>query len=218
MKCELCHQKNAETVFRRPGKNGREEELYVCKDCAEKEAVFGEEHGIQVAAMGVDLPPMSPPPDLPTPSELDALFGTAPSGEDDPTSAPPPDFPPQELLGKLGEVFGQLSEKLSELDGMQGSERCPKCGMTVDQLRTEGMLGCPNCLKAFRKTVNHLLDEMQGCREYRGTPAERFEKLARMKALKKALKEAIEREEYSEAKTIKAQLADLERQEGSDGV
>ena len=34
MKCEICHNADAQTVLRRKKKDGTEEELYVCKSCA----------------------------------------------------------------------------------------------------------------------------------------------------------------------------------------
>ncbi len=61
MKCELCHERDAEVVlFRRGKEDGKgEEELYVCKKCAEQERAFGTERGIQVTAMEQeeDAPP-----------------------------------------------------------------------------------------------------------------------------------------------------------------
>ncbi len=212
MKCELCHQKNAETVLHRPGKNGRDEELYVCRACAETEAVFGETHGIQVAAMGDMMPPMGNRLPL-MPPDGEAL----PDGEEMPFPEEM-QLPPKELLGKLGEVFGQLSEKLNQLDNGPSPERCPKCGMRLEDIRTEAMLGCPTCLKVFRKTVVRILEDLQGSATYCGAPALQFEAQARQKELKAALKAAIDCEDYAAAKAIKAKLAALERgEESADG-
>ena len=38
MKCELCHERDAETAIATV-KNGVEDELYVCRDCAKRERV-----------------------------------------------------------------------------------------------------------------------------------------------------------------------------------
>ena len=38
MKCELCHQKDAETAIQLE-KDGEEQELYVCRECANRERV-----------------------------------------------------------------------------------------------------------------------------------------------------------------------------------
>ncbi len=36
MKCEICHKAEAQTVLHRKKEDGGDEELYVCKECAEK--------------------------------------------------------------------------------------------------------------------------------------------------------------------------------------
>ena len=102
MKCELCHQRNAETVIFRKQGNAPREELYVCHACAERERAFGVERGIQVAAVdsgeGSAAPEASVEPHKLS-IDLDALG-----------------VPPRELFGKLGEMFGRLSERLEEPD------------------------------------------------------------------------------------------------------
>lgn len=42
MLCELCNKNEASCVLRRKGENGEDEELYVCRDCLEKESGGGE--------------------------------------------------------------------------------------------------------------------------------------------------------------------------------
>lgn len=39
MKCELCHQNDAQAAIVLPGEDGEERELYVCKECANRERV-----------------------------------------------------------------------------------------------------------------------------------------------------------------------------------
>ena len=39
MKCELCHQKDAETAIQLSRDGGEAEELYVCRECANRERV-----------------------------------------------------------------------------------------------------------------------------------------------------------------------------------
>ena len=56
MKCELCHQKDAETAIQLE-KDGEEQELYVCRECANRERVRRQKKS-QRTRKGVDgLPP-----------------------------------------------------------------------------------------------------------------------------------------------------------------
>ncbi len=55
MKCELCHQKDAETALVLP-RNGTDEELYVCRECANKERVRRQKKSQRTRKM-TGLPP-----------------------------------------------------------------------------------------------------------------------------------------------------------------
>ena len=73
MKCEVCHQKDAETAIQ-VGKDGVEEELYVCQECARKERVrrqkksqrtrkmTGLPPGMSISVTGVAADGEPPPP------------------------------------------------------------------------------------------------------------------------------------------------------------
>lgn len=196
MKCELCHQNDAETVLYRPGKNGRREELYVCHPCAERERAFGQERGIQVAA--VETGEEGPNPGKP-PAGLETL-GL-----------------PKEVFGQLGEMFGKLSERLGEID----ETRCPGCGTTAEDLRTTGLMGCPTCFKTFRKLLLPLLDDSQQCTAYRGDPFPGREHERELAALERRQREAVAREDYAEAKRLAEEIRRLKedgREEGDHGA
>ena len=65
MKCEICHKADAATVLHRKGKDGVEEELYVCRDCAAQASAKGKPKastakkapGAQVSFDGEEPPP-----------------------------------------------------------------------------------------------------------------------------------------------------------------
>lgn len=194
MKCELCHRNDAETVLYRTGKKGRREELYVCRACAERERAFGQERGVQVAAVEAD--------GLPGGGDAE---GNGPGG-----------IAPQELLGRLGELFGALSQRLGE-EG-DGETRCPGCGMTLADFRAQGMLGCPKCFKAFPKALRALLDETQQCHAYRGDALPGQARAETLRDLRRRLDEAVAREDYREAKRLREAIRELTGEGGGDGA
>ena len=73
MKCELCHQKDAQTAIQ-VVKDGEEQELYVCHECANKERVRRQkksqrtrkgasgESGVSISVSGVSSGDGEPPP------------------------------------------------------------------------------------------------------------------------------------------------------------
>lgn len=178
MKCELCHERPAETVLYRKGKNGKREELYVCHACAEQERAFGESRGIQVTAI-----------------DAGAQGGDSPMGE---------------LFGRIG----KLLEGLPGQDGDDRETRCPGCGTTLDEIRTVGLIGCPVCYRTFGKALRAMLDECQLCHTYQGDPLPGQARAAGVRELERRLAEALKREDYREAKRLRAELARLREEEG----
>ncbi|MGN0885883.1 MAG: hypothetical protein ACI4RT_02675 [Candidatus Spyradenecus sp.] len=200
MKCELCHKNEAETViFReRPGK--AREELYVCRPCAEREEAFGQERGIQVAAMEFspdDLPPGVNP-------------GLPPGGTDEGWSPPKPSA---EAFHELGKMFDQISSLLSGSGNNLDEARCPACGQTLEEIRSSGLVGCPKCYEVFREAIVPLLAELNDCTAFGGTfgVAKQVNAQEQLQALKRALVEAIQREDYAAAKQLKAEIEALKR-------
>ena len=190
MKCELCHEREAETAIFREGKGKRREELYVCRACAEREQAFGHERGIQVAAMEMGDAP-GPNPGLP-PGGMEMLGGA-----------------PREILGK---ALGMISAALEAEDG---ETRCPDCGMTLEEVREQERMGCPRCYTYFHEAILPMLSEIQRCTVYGGAAQVKGGRQAEISALEAALKAAVAREDYGEAKRLQAQLRKLrEEQEG----
>lgn len=192
MKCELCHQNDAETVLYRKGKGDRQEELYVCKTCFERERAFGQDRGVNVATMEADVPPPGNPGKFP--ASLDALG-----------------LPPKEVLGQLSEMFGRLSEK-AEKERLPESDTCPKCGTTIDDLRAGHPIGCPTCYQVFRGVLSALFEDLQGCTEYRGQPYPGRERERKIKELRAALKAAVQQEDYAAASKLRAEIKRLEEE------
>ena len=206
MKCEICHQNEAETVLYRPSKDGgRPEELYVCKACAKRERVFDQERGIQVAAVDSDRIADMPETGLPP----------------GPNPGLPPGFDqlkmPKEVMGQLGEVFNELSKRMRNADASNGDDseeedseaRCPRCGMPADELRHHALAGCPDCYKAHRKLITSLLEQIQQTSEFHGNPFPGTERAQAIEALKAQQREAIEEEDYRQAKQLGEQLSAL---------
>ncbi len=193
MKCELCHDQPAETVLyrRAPEKPGGVEELYVCHGCADRERAFGQERGIQVTAM-----------------EAPAI---APLKPGDPSPFRPEDFAKQmhDLMEQMQAHFKTSPE------GEEEGARCPGCGMTLEEVRSVGQMGCPTCYTFFRKHLKALLDLCQDVNRYAGDPLPGLERKQRRAALVKRFDEAVAREDYAEAKRLKEELRRLDEAGGA---
>ncbi|MDO4527274.1 MAG: hypothetical protein Q4C03_00605 [bacterium] len=194
MKCEICHQQEAQTVWFRKREDGTLEELYVCHACAERERVFGQERGIQVATM--EEPEEAPQGPL-TPEALGL---------------------PREMLGKgMQEAFEQLSEKLQEMGitaqvPLVSDEACKQCGMPLDEIRLASRIGCAKCLEQFRATIEAMIEEAQGCGSYGGPPPNLSARQEALERLRRERQQHIANEDYRAAKQCDEAIKALEAQ------
>lgn len=189
MKCEICQQNEAETVFFREKEDGTEEELYVCKSCAMRERAFGKPHGIQVATMetsGLPQPPVGPEE-----NPMDGAFDGAPKPV------------PPAILNQLKKLIGGEIE----LPGFPGESdepttKCPTCGTSLTTIQQDGRLGCAACYTTFEKEIADLLSEIQDCTQYPGPPPKWMEDEIRLKELNTNYRDALIREDYDAAEQI----------------
>ena len=91
------------------------------------------------------------------------------------------------------------------------AKACPSCGMSYEDFRKVGRLGCADCYPTFKRSLGSLLKRIHGSPIHLGKTPARLVKPAKSKTelaeLKRKLERAIEREEFEEA----AHLRDLIR-------
>jgi protein arginine kinase activator len=98
------------------------------------------------------------------------------------------------------------------------TKACPTCGMTYDDFRKVGRLGCAECYPTFKRSLGSLLKRIHGSPIHIGKSPSRLIKPARIaKAelleLKRKLERAIEEEEFEEAAKLRDQIRRVEQQE-----
>ena len=120
--------------------------------------------------------------------------------------------------------FG-LSDMLSGLADFGKSQEpeevstkaCPTCGMTYDDFRKVGRLGCAQCYQTFKRSLGSLLKRIHGSPIHLGKSPARLVKPAKAKTelaeLKRKLDQAIEHEEFEEAAKLRDQIRRMEQQE-----
>lgn len=95
------------------------------------------------------------------------------------------------------------------------SQRCPECGMSFDELRQTGKLGCAACYNAFRPQIESTLKSIHGSTRHKGKLAKDVggELLTRkeLESLQKQLSKAIAAEEYEEAARLRDAIRELEK-------
>jgi protein arginine kinase activator len=127
----------------------------------------------------------------------------------------------REKGAEMEEHFG-LSELLAGLTDMGStvepetavSTKCPNCGMTYQNFRKLGRLGCSVCYDAFKKELAPLLKRIHGSDRHVGKVPLRGGKTIKdtrtLQDLKMQLEKAIQTEEFEQAAKLRDKIKDLE--------
>lgn len=110
-------------------------------------------------------------------------------------------------------LAGLLDTSLKE---SQVQASCKQCGMTYQELKKTGKLGCESCYKVFEPYLNATLKKLNGAAIHIGKiPKINKGKLIRrrkMDELKAELQKAIKNEEYEIAATLRDEIRNIEKE------
>jgi protein arginine kinase activator len=116
----------------------------------------------------------------------------------------PPDTAPELALDKV--VDSLIVAHVGELVGALAELSCPDCGLKFMEFRAEGRLGCPNDYLVFAPGLTPILHHSHGATRHVGKlPGRRPGGPDRLR-LRAQLREAIAREDYELAATLRDQL------------
>lgn len=115
----------------------------------------------------------------------------------------------------LGDLVAGLIDTAARADtGKIGMVRCARCGYDYSSFKKVGRLGCPECYDAFGEQLEPLLRQLHGSTRHQGkTPAglgDRARIRRELADLQEALSEAVAREDYETAATIRDRIKSLE--------
>ncbi|NMA33782.1 MAG: hypothetical protein GX940_04425 [Clostridiaceae bacterium] len=131
-------------------------------------------------------------------------------------------FSPQLSLGSLLWGFGPGGGADYPGIGKQPVLRCDMCGMSFDDFRRLGKLGCPNCYRVFRDNLEPILRRLHGSAEHTGKmPARMADEIKtsnELKRLKAELASAVENEQYEKAAELRDRIREIENSGKSGGV
>ena len=123
-----------------------------------------------------------------------------------------------ELTGGLAELLAGLADLGAKLPGgaaVQGIT-CPQCGMTYEDFKKSGRLGCGACYEAFRRVLAPLLKKIHGSTGHSGlvpaavAPAKGDETPPDLPTLKEQLKAAVAAESFEEAARLRDRIRTAE--------
>ena len=117
-----------------------------------------------------------------------------------------------DLLAGLADVG-----KATDVEEDTAVKTCANCGMTYDDFRRVGRLGCAECYTTFKRSLSSLLKRIHGAPHHVGKAPIRLMKAPTAKVelgeLKRRLERAIETEEFEEAAHLRDRIRETEQQE-----
>lgn len=121
----------------------------------------------------------------------------------------------------LSELLGGLAdfEKAPEPEEYS-KETCGNCGMTYDDFRKIGRMGCSECYVAFKRGVGTLLKRIHGSTHHLGKSPVRLSRPAKGKSelmnLRRRLEQAIEVEAFEEAARLRDAIRRIEQSDKAE--
>lgn len=113
-----------------------------------------------------------------------------------------------DLIAGLSD-FGKQAEEIEKVKLI-----CPSCGLSYEDFRKTGRLGCSDCYIAFKKYLASLLKKIHGSSQHLGKTPSRLPKVVKMKSelqeLKTRLQYLIETENFEEAAKVRDKIRELE--------
>jgi len=98
--------------------------------------------------------------------------------------------------------------------------KCPNCGMTYEDFKKIGRLGCGDCYHSFKKYLTPLLKRIHGSNQHLGKSPARKVKVAKIRnelqILKERLQKAISEEAFEEAAKIRDKIKILEQKNNTE--
>ena len=132
------------------------------------------------------------------------------------------------MVGSFADPFSELHDQFfSGFFGMplhkppQSHKKCPVCDATYPEILKSGRVGCATCYATFADELSPLIASVHGNGEHVGNVPSRqrarIERGKQLERLKKDLQEAIQKEEYERAVSLRDEIRVLESSSEKEG-
>jgi len=190
MLCDNC-KKNPSTVHLKGITNGMKAELHLCQECSVGMS------GLINTQMPINLENiLSSLGSADSPISLENIFKGIMESVQSTVPGPHPSSP-------------KFQQVLRNVPGP-----CVVCGLSYEQFKSTGKLGCEGCYQAFPKEIVALFKNVQNSSRHEGKYPKRsgagIMQRREVDRLRSTLQQAVEEENYEEAARIRDQIRNLE--------
>lgn len=124
----------------------------------------------------------------------------------------------EEMGMGLGSMLGNFLGASSNVNkALAGVERCRRCGSSFNDIVSWGVVGCGDCYDQFRERLMPSIENLHGHAVHNGKVAKQAtikvkEELTEQEKLKRAMKAAVERQDFELAAQLRDKLHALDSQ------
>ncbi|MFA5389391.1 MAG: UvrB/UvrC motif-containing protein [Candidatus Omnitrophota bacterium] len=115
-----------------------------------------------------------------------------------------------DLLAGLADLGTQFSKTKADT-----KLKCPKCGLTYEDFKKIGRLGCGECYTAFKDALVPLLKRIHGSTQHYGKSPKKAARAVKAKneleVLKEKLQRAVQSENFEEAAKLRDAIREIEK-------
>lgn len=124
------------------------------------------------------------------------------------------DLPHAPAMKKSAADIWKLLQISAQQTKRRPSPACPECGMSLDEFRKKGRLGCARDYEVFKNHIGELLERVHGARAHVGrvpgtTEADSL-RSQHLSTLKHQLDEAVRAEAYESAARLRDEIKSLD--------
>ena len=118
----------------------------------------------------------------------------------------------------LADLLAGLAEFEKPDEAVEATRlKCSNCGLSYQEFKRIGRLGCSECYSSFKKYLMPLLKRIHGSIQHLGKSPYKLvtktKKKLDLSELRKMLHSAIEKEEFEEAARLRDKIRELEKKE-----
>lgn len=115
------------------------------------------------------------------------------------------------------ELFNNIWSDMSDwgyVKPTRDERKCPVCGRTLNDIKTDGKFGCGECYNTFRDEAQSILKQIHTVSTHKGKipgrSGEALKQKRRYEDLKARLQEAVRAENYEEAAKLHKEIRKME--------
>ena len=132
------------------------------------------------------------------------------------------------MIGSFADPFSALHDDLfggffgmPAMKTLASEKKCPACGCSYADIADCGKVGCPTCYDTFGDELARTIQSIHGTTAHTGCVPSRHrakqERAAQLNRLKKELQEAVQKEDYERAASLRDEIRNMQSETEKEG-